>query len=137
MTKKQQQLYFREWGKVRRHLRAAGYSPKEADAERLEIHRRRDLPKSSKNFNKTTNLDAFITECRLILGSSAVDVTDQPRKRLVHAIRSLGLDDAYLNKLALDKGHGPEWQALKPEQLQQLLFTAKARARSRAETHPF
>ena len=38
MTPKQQSLYWREWGNVRRVLIAAGRTPAEADAQRHRIH---------------------------------------------------------------------------------------------------
>lgn len=133
MTKPQTALYFREWGAARKTLRAAGYSPKDADAERTQIHLDNDLPKSSRDFNKTTHLDKFIAACRAICGKTAIDVKDQERKRLVHTIGKLGLGDDYLNHLASKKHEGPTWQALPVEKLTHLLYTATQRARSKKQ----
>ncbi len=131
MTAPQKALYFREWGVARKALRNAGYSPKDADAERAQIHLDNDLPKSSKDFNKTTHLDLFITACRTIAGLTTIDIVDQTRKRLVHTISKLGLDDPYLNHLASCKKEGSEWKALPPEKLTHLLYTATSRAKAK------
>ncbi len=131
MTKSQTALYFREWAEARKTLRAAGYSPKDADAERAQIHQDNNLPKSSKDFNRTTHLDKFITACRTICGQSFIDIKDQDRKRLVHTIGKLGLGDDYLNHLASKKHQGPNWQALPVKKLTHLLYTATQRARSK------
>lgn len=128
MTDNQKKFYFREWGKARKVLRENGFSPAEADAERAQIHQDNDLPDSSKDFNKTTHLDAFIKACRAITGQTSIDIQDQERKRLIHLIKATGHPDAYLNKLARDKHHGDHWQALPPVPLKHLLFTARNRA---------
>ena len=53
MTKAQRALYFRKWSKVRKILiEWAGYSPKEADEKRHEIHEEAlGKAKSSTKFN--------------------------------------------------------------------------------------
>lgn len=132
MTTKQRALYFREWSAARKRLREAGFSPSDAEAERRRIHAENNLPESSKDFNRGGHLDAFIKACRAITGRSSIDVQDQERKRLVYLIEQIGLDDPYLDKLARDKSEAFNWRALPPEKLKHLLFTAKARARSKA-----
>lgn len=54
MSPDQTRLYFREWGKVRRHFLARGIDPNQADAKRYELHTRAlGVDKSSKDFSNT------------------------------------------------------------------------------------
>ncbi|MFT3992568.1 MAG: hypothetical protein QM680_14325 [Luteolibacter sp.] len=133
MTPAQHGRYWREWGRIRKHLIEDGeFSPKEADEERSLIHERAlGGPKSSKDL-KNADLDkifsAFKKYLVLIDGPSKSGEVDQERKRLIFAIEKYGLDDAYLNKIALDQFKEPSWRDLDTKTLRFFRFTAKSRA---------
>lgn len=132
MTPAQMKWYRGQWAKVEAVLLKNGFDKEAAEEYRLDLHRELGLPASSKNFNKTTHLDKFISACRKFLGLPDVDMRDQARKRLVHLIGGLGFNDTYLNSICSDKKVGLQWQAMPPEELKKLLFTAKNRRKSLA-----
>ncbi len=139
MTKAQTALYFRKWSKVRKILiEWAGYSPKEADAKRHEIHEDAlGKPMSSKDF-KNKDLDAVLGHFDKWIAFTDKDLRDapsraevQPCKRLIYAIKATGLPEAYLAQIARDQFGSSDWEALSEAELTKFRFTACARANSR------
>lgn len=115
MTPKQQSLYWREWGNVRRALVAAGRTPAEADAQRHRIHIEqlgRDV--SSKRLTNA-QLDAVLAGFRAYSRPddlmAQLRLIDQPEERLaaykrraVELAERCGVEEhgveAYLDTLA-------------------------------------
>lgn len=133
MTSAQTARYWREWGQIKKLLTEQGeYSKEDADAERMEIHRRAlGEAKSSKDL---TNRDldkifaAFAKYLVLERGPSTKPVEDQDRKRLVWAIEQLALEPAYLAAICLAQHKREDWQNLPLSDLEKFRFTATARA---------
>jgi len=85
MTPAQTNFYFFEWGRVRKHYRAKGIDPKQADAKRHDLHRKAlGSDKSSKDFNNS-DLDRVIAAFRAVYdgGNLAAQLAqfDQPENR--------------------------------------------------------
>lgn len=138
MTTRQKALYWRTWSRVRRLLiDLAGYTPKEADQERHNIHREAlGQDKSSKDFNNR-DLDSILDHFgeRLVLDSGPANnnrAEEMPRIRRIHAIKALGLPDGYLESISRDQFKTSDWQALSLRQLDALRYTATRRSRSHA-----
>lgn len=139
MTEAQNRQYFRLWGRVRKALVEFGdFSKEDADAERHLIHEAAlGKPKSSKDFNKTTDVDkvfqAFDEYLVLFDGPKIGNrVQDQPRLRLIYAIERLGLPDPYIAKIARDQFGPDPWRDLTHRKLTWLRFTCTARSRSKS-----
>jgi hypothetical protein len=112
MTSAQTNLYFFEWGRVRRHFLAKGIDPKQADAKRHELHRRAlGRARSSKEFTNA-ELDKVIAVFRAVSDGGNLDAQlaqlEQPenRRKLMlgrcdRAVRSFiaGNDDAHTAEL--------------------------------------
>lgn len=140
MTKPQIQLYWRQWGRVKKALVSMGdFSPADADAERHEIHRaalgtdRSHLDFSNRDFDAV--LDHFAAYLVLETGPTTgpARAEEMPRTRLIFAIEKLGLDEPYLDKIASDQFGTTTWRSLPERQLSCLRFTAAARARAKAK----
>lgn len=130
MTAKQKRLYFSEWGLVRRTLRDRGYSPKEADAERRELHRQAGVPDSSQEFNSTGHLDAVLEQFRAISQPDRIPDTEEEskRRRLIWKIEQLDHDEPYRAHIAHDKFNAcTNWRDLRVRDLRHLLMTLNAR----------
>lgn len=85
MTPAQTNLYFFEWGRVRKHYLAKGIDPKQADHKRHELHRRAlGHDKSSKTFSNP-ELDKVIAAFRAVYDGGNLDAQlaqlDQPETR--------------------------------------------------------
>ena len=90
MTSAQTNLYFFEWGRVRRHFLAKGIDPKQADNKRHELHRRAlGADKSSKDFSNA-ELDRVIAVFRAVSDDANLDAQlaqlDQPDNRRLRMI---------------------------------------------------
>lgn len=140
MTPAQNSTYWRLWGRVRKALVELGdFSKQDADAERHLIHERAlGKPKSSKDFNKTTDVDkvfqAFDEYLVIFDGpKSGNRAEDQPRLRLIYAIDQLALGDAYVAKISTDQFGTPEWRGLTERKLTWLRFTCTSRAGRKAK----
>lgn len=139
MTPAQNKSYWRLWSKVRKALVELGdFSKEDADAERHLIHERAlGTPKSSKDFNKSTDVDkvfqAFDEYLVLFDGPKIGNrAQDQPRLRLIYAIEQLALGDAYVAKISTDQFGTTDWRGLTERQLTKLRFTCTARAGRKA-----
>ena len=91
MNAAQTNLYFFEWGRVRKHYLAKGIDPKQADHKRHELHRRalgRD--RSSKEFSNA-ELDKVIAVFRAVYdgGNLAAQLAqlDQPENRRLALVK--------------------------------------------------
>lgn len=139
MTPKQRSLYFRAWSRVKQALTTLGeFSPAEAEAQRHEYHiAALGADKSSNAFTNADLdrvLDKFEETLILLDGpKSGSRAAEQPINRLIHAISSLGLDDAYLDRIAADQFHVSAWRKLSLPQLTRFRYTATTRSRSK---HP-
>jgi hypothetical protein len=87
MNSAQTNLYFYEWGKVRKHYLDRGIDPKQADSKRHMLHRKalgRD--KSSKDFTNG-DLDAVLATFKGVYDGANLDAQiaqlDQPESRLM------------------------------------------------------
>jgi hypothetical protein len=139
MTEAQTRQYFRLWGRVRKALVEFGdFSKEDADAERHLIHEAAlGKPKSSKDFNKTTDVDkvfqAFDEYLVLFDGpKNGNRAKDQPRLRLIYAIEQLGLPEPYIARIASDQFGTDAWRDLTERKLTWLRFTCTARSRSKS-----
>ena len=138
LTPKQKSLYWRSWAKVRKaYVELGDYSPKEADAQRHELHRCAiGCDKSSSAFTNR-DLDAVLDHFQSVLvltegpstGPTRADA--QPCKRLIYAIHSLGLPEPYIEAIARDEFQTSDWRSLSESQLTRLRFTLTSRARAR------
>lgn len=91
MTAAQTNLYFFEWGEVRKHYRAKGIDAKQADNKRHVLHRRAlGKDKSSKDFTNA-ELDKVIAIFRAVHDGGNLDAQlaqlDQPEHRRALMIR--------------------------------------------------
>lgn len=91
MNAAQTNLYFFEWGRVRKHFLARGIDPKQADAKRHELHRRAlGLDKSSKDFTNA-ELDKVIAVFRAVYDGGNLDAQlaqlEQPENRRLRMIQ--------------------------------------------------
>jgi len=91
VTTNQTNLYFFEWGLVRKHYLAKGLDPKQADNKRHELHKRalgRD--KSSKDFTNA-DLDRVIAAFRAVYDGGNLDAQlaqlDQPENRRLRMVQ--------------------------------------------------
>lgn len=85
MTAAQTNLYFFEWGRVRKQYIGKGLDPKQADNKRHELHRRAlSRDKSSKDFTNA-ELDRVIAVFRAVYDGGNLDAQiaqlDQPENR--------------------------------------------------------
>lgn len=137
MTPKQTSLYWRSWSRVRKALvDLGGFTAEEADAERKAIMMEAcgtDSSKALTNRQLDKCLDAFDRAAVLVAGPTAANrAEEQPTKRLIHAIRSLGLPEPYLRAISRDQFQTEDWEQLNERQLSRLRYTATSRARARA-----
>lgn len=108
MTDAQNNLYFREWAKVRKLLIAEGMTPAEADAMRHTLHARAlGACRSSKSFSNTDFdkvLAVFRARTRPGDPSAQIRQADQPRLRALHKLTALAsemrLQDEYIEGMA-------------------------------------
>lgn len=140
MTPAQNQLYFREWAKAKSvYVTYAGYSPKEAEALRHELHR--DALGSDKSHLDFTNddfdavLDAFASVAVLESGPSDGQsrAESMPRRRAIFAVEKYGLPDPYVMAISVDQFGTPDWRSLSIPDLRLLRITCRKRARSHAK----
>lgn len=141
MTSKQNSRYWREWGQIRKLLVEMGdFSKEDADAERMQIHERAlGTAKSSKDLtNRDLDkiFDAFASYLVLLKGPSATPAENQPCKRLIWAIEQLGLDEPYIQAIALDQFKRVDWRNLDEAQLTCFRFTCTARASALKKSRP-
>ncbi|MDP4848505.1 MAG: hypothetical protein NWR51_14725 [Akkermansiaceae bacterium] len=139
LSAKQKSLYWRTWSKVRKtYVELGDYSPSEADQQRHELHRSALGSDKSSAQMDNRDLDAVLDAFQSVLVLSEGPQTgptrasEQPRKRLIHAILSLGLDDPYIAKITADEFRSTDWKSLDESQLTRLRFTLTTRARRRA-----
>lgn len=142
MTEKQQKLYFRRWGAVRRILRQRGFSASEADAERKAIHARANAPASAKAFNNS-HLDAVLEEFDAILQPDRLPdrQSASAKARIIYSIRQVIVKsdiehpEAYAAKIIAGKCHGKtlaDLETIDLAPLRQLLITLRSRMLSRS-----
>jgi hypothetical protein len=140
MTPKQHQLYFREWAKAKSvYVKFAGYSQKEAEAMRHELHR--DALGSDKSHLDFTNddfdavLDAFEAVSVLEFGPHGhrERAAEMPRRRAIYAVEKYGLPEPYVMAISVDQFGTPDWRDLPFESLRLLRITCRKRARSHAK----
>lgn len=136
MTAKQESLYWRRWGRVRKVLIELGeFSKEDADAHRHEIHREAlGIDKSHKDFtNKDLDriLDAFDSILVIQEGARVGDRSNQPAKRLIWAIERLGLPEEYIQAIARDQFRTSDWRSLSEAELTHFRMTCTARAHAR------
>jgi hypothetical protein len=141
MTPKQKARYWREWGQIRKLLVEMGdFSKEDADAERMQIHERAlGTGKSSKdltNRHLDKIFDAFASYLVLLKGPSTAPAENQPCKRLIWAIEQLGLDESYMQSIALDQFKRADWRHLDEAQLSRFRFTCTARAAALKKSRP-
>lgn len=138
MTKLQTLLYWKTWGQVKKTLiEFGGFSKEEAEAERHQIHiAALGKDKSSKLLNNR-DLDTILDHFRSYLVLADGPTKDpkradvQPCTRLIYAIESTGLPDAYLEAIARDQFGTSEWRKLSEAELTKLRFTAVNRSRKK------
>lgn len=139
LSPKQKSLYWRTWAKVRKaYVELGDFSPAEADEQRHELHL--SALGSNKSSSAFTNrdLDAVLDAFQSVLvltdgpttGPTRADA--QPCKRLVYAIQTLALPEPYIEAIARDEFHSPDWRNLPEPQLARLRFTLTSRSRARA-----
>ena len=141
MTAKQESLYWRRWGRVRKVLIELGeFSKEDADAHRHDIHREAlGADKSHKDFtNKDLDrvLDAFDAILVIQEGARAGDRSDQPVKRLIWSIEHLGLPSDYIQAIARDQFKTSDWRSLTEDELTRFRMTCAARASARRRKTP-
>jgi hypothetical protein len=130
MTKLQNSLYFREWGRVRAACVQQGFPMPDRHALHVRAlgHDMSHLDFSNDDFDKV------LAEFRAISRPSDVGAQlrqqDQPRRRLLYTIRRLA-PEPYRRAIAEDKFGTVDLALLSLEQLRQLLITLAARAQSR------
>jgi hypothetical protein len=144
MTSAQTDLYFFEWGRVRKHYVAKGIDPKQADAKRHALHvKALGVAKSSKKFTNA-DLDKVLAVFRAVSDGgnldAQLDLLEQDKKRAalvlsrlavlrVHLGLEPGRESAYVAGIA-KKLFGPEaqqYQHLSDVQLAQLEGTVVRR----------
>jgi hypothetical protein len=139
MTTKQNHLYFRAWAKAKSvYVQYAGYSPKEAEALRHELHR--EALGEDKSHTDFTNddfdavLDAFESVAVLESGPASAShrAESMPRRRTIYAVEKYGLNDSYIGAISADEFGTPDWRSLPLENLRALRITCRKRARSKA-----
>lgn len=135
MNAKQQRLYLSRWLAVKGVLvKLGGYSAKEADAMRHEIHADAlGKDKSSKDFTNAELdrvLDAFDKYLAIQNPQVGQRAVEGPLKRAVMGVEKVGWPEPYVQAVALDKFGTAEWRGLSVEQLQQLKITLVMRKRS-------
>jgi hypothetical protein len=142
MTAKQNHLYFRAWGKAKAvYVQYAGYSPKEAEALRHELHR--EALGADKSHTAFSNeefdavLDAF--EAVTVLSSGPSEARDRastmPLRRAIYGIEKYGLADSYVAHISADQFGTPDWRSLPIDVLRALRSTCRKRARSKSAKH--
>ncbi len=124
MTTLQTSLYFREWGKTRKALIAAGYTSAETDEWRHELHAAAlGKDKSSKLFNNR-DLDAVLGKFRAISQPDNFDeqirLMEAEKSRLIHGIEKDSLGDAWLASICRDIWDRTDWRNLPVEELLKL-----------------
>jgi hypothetical protein len=139
MTQNQKGRYWRDWARVRKILTEMGeFSAKEADEQRHQIHLDAlGSNKSSKDFT-TRDLDkvfaAFDAYLVLENGPRKCPAENQPVKRLIYSIESLGLPEPYIQSIVRDKEGTSDWKALPEDKLRRLCITLHARSRAKKAT---
>lgn len=131
MTALQNNLYFREFGRVCAVCKQQGFPI----PDRHELHvMALGLDKSHLEFTNQ-DLDLVLAEFRAISQpdnlAAQLRQQDQPRTRLLYSIRSLA-PEPYWRAIARDKFGTDDLASLDLVQLRQLRITLAARARSRA-----
>lgn len=136
MTSCQKRYYFSLWGKCRKVLISRGYSPKEADEERHQIHLETlGIDKSSKDL---TNADfskiiaAFKATIHPDDLQAQLDAQSEESRRYIYGIRKAGFPEPYIIAISRDKFGTDDWQKLGLKELRLLRITLAARARSKA-----
>ena len=91
MNAAQTNLYFFEWGQVRKFYRSKGIDAKQADNKRHELHRRAlGSDRSSKNFSNA-DLDKVIAVFRAVYDGGNLDAQlaqlDQPENRRLALVK--------------------------------------------------
>ena len=138
MTTAQNQLYFRAWAEAKAvYVKFAGYSPKEAEAMRHELHR--DALGEDKSHTDFTNedfdavLDAFASVAVLESGPSDGQsrAESMPRRRAIFAVEKYGLPDPYVTAIAMDQFGTADWRSLPIQALRALRITCRKRAKVR------
>ncbi|WP_009960366.1 hypothetical protein [Verrucomicrobium spinosum] len=135
MNAKQQKLYLSRWLAVKDVLvKLGGYSAKEAEAMRHEIHTEAlGKDKSSKDFTNSDLdrvLDAFDKYLAISNPQVGQRAVEGPLKRAVKGVELVGWPEPYVQAVAMDKFGTAEWRGLDEEQLQQLKITLVMRRRA-------
>lgn len=108
MSPAQNKLYYREWGAVRKMLRAEGLSPSESDKMRHKLHEQAlGADKSSKEFTNS-DLDKvlaiFRAKTRPTDTAGQIRQLQQGKKRYLQAfnklVQELNLTNAYIDGIA-------------------------------------
>lgn len=140
LTAKQDKLYWREWGKARKALRAAGFDPADADAQR-EIYTTEALGSYVPHREMSNaQLDRMLEVFRAIAApddiSHATDVPG-PRRRLLYGIAKLatGRED-YIREICLDCGLSGDWRRLSDTDLSKLRSTMARRFERKGTKRP-
>jgi hypothetical protein len=134
MTLKQNSLYWREWGALVRHCKAASLpAPDRHDLHMAALGEDKShLAFSNEDFDQV--LGVFRAHSRPADIGSQLRQIEQPRIRLKYAIRALAPATSYWSKISRDR-FGTD--ALSVEQLTQLRNTLKERRRARMlRSHP-
>lgn len=134
MTPAQHARYFREWSTARRAIESAIGSRLSAIASdqcRRELNVHACGKESSKAFNKTTDLDAFIAACQAIYDpanlNAQLEKQSQPRKRLLWFIQNCNPD--YVAALLHERfAHASDPADLNEQELRHLHMTLKNRS---------
>lgn len=141
LTPAQNGKYWREWGRARKVLRAAGYTAQEADAERHELHAQalgHDKPHAdltNADFDKV--LAAFLAISESDNLDAQIAGQTGSRRRLEYSIEKLvkGREE-YVREICTDCGApGGDWRRLSDDHLANLRKTLAHRVeRKRTET---
>ena len=131
MTTSQNNLYFREWGRVRAVCKQQGFPV----PDRHSIHvKALGQDKSHLDFTND-DFDRVLAEFRALSQpdnlAAQLRQQDMPRRRLLYSIRRLA-DEPYWRAIAQDKFGTADETRLDLAQLTQLRITLAARARSRS-----
>ncbi len=136
MTPKQTALYWKTWSLAKAKFIAAGYDPKEAEAERkILTEKALGKPKSSKDFNNR-DLDAVLAMFKSVYSddlTAQLNATDGTRIRCRRGIhdRQMG---AYAVALAESIYGTPDWENLPEKELQKIAMRCHKKHR---ENNPF
>ena len=137
MNSDQIRKYRAIWSRVRKALVDFGdFSPADAEAERMEIHRQ--AIGSTKSSTELTNdelnrvLDAF--DKILVLFDGPSDKPTRNAANTIWSIEQLGLDAPYIAKIAMDQFKTDDWRSLSEQQLIRFRFTLTRAARARRKS---